>query len=85
MLGVHFVLLFLTIMLFALRTSTSLLGNAWQAVLQLVSPPVQVMVNTGDGMTDRDVVEWAKSTGVDLGMYGLSRSASRGQRGIEAL
>ena len=81
---VHLALMLVVVWLFAMSTAVSTLGNAWQAVTQIMSsettPVLQAVSN--NNMTDADVREWAKSTGYDERCYGLSGSVSNGESGI---
>ncbi|KAL2673661.1 hypothetical protein Neosp_012104 [[Neocosmospora] mangrovei] len=83
-LSVHFIVLVVTTVLFVLWTKASLLGNAWQAVSQMVSPQTREVMDTPivDAMRDNDVEEWAKVTGRDSQVYHLSRSDGRGRTEI---
>lgn len=79
--GMHFVLMALTLILFAKRTESSLLGNAWQAVSQLVSPETQDIIRAAgsEGMKDRQVEVLAKSAGRDKEAYALASSVNNGR------
>ncbi|KAF4970352.1 hypothetical protein FSARC_2608 [Fusarium sarcochroum] len=70
-LSVHFIVLIITTVLFILQTKASLLGNAWQAVSQVVSPQTKEIVEApgADAMRDKDVQAWAKATGRDSHVY----------------
>ncbi|KAI8712838.1 hypothetical protein NCS52_01383200 [Fusarium sp. LHS14.1] len=83
-LSVHFIVLVVTAVLFVLWTKASLLGNAWQAVSQMVSPQTREVMDTPnvDSMRDKDVKEWAKATGCDLQVYNISHSEVRGRTEI---
>ncbi|RMJ18958.1 hypothetical protein CDV36_001350 [Fusarium kuroshium] len=59
----HLVLLLVTILLFATRTKSSMLGNAWQAVSQMVSPQTREIVESADRMRDEEVNQWIRATG----------------------
>ncbi|KAF4952295.1 hypothetical protein FSARC_12683 [Fusarium sarcochroum] len=71
---VHFAVTALTMALFARRTQSSLLGNAWQAVSQVVSPDTQDIIRAAgrEGMKDKDVEVLARSTGRDANVIALS-------------
>ncbi|KAM0347324.1 hypothetical protein ACHAPU_004843 [Fusarium lateritium] len=78
---VHFVVVALAMFLFAERTDSSLLGNAWQAVSQMVSPETQDIIRaTGnEGMKDKEVVKLARSTGRENEVYALASSVDSGR------
>ncbi|WKT49310.1 hypothetical protein QSH57_014240 [Fusarium oxysporum f. sp. vasinfectum] len=73
----HLALTLMTIIMFMASTKSSILGNAWHAVSQIISPETSVVVETvsSNGMRDGDVAKWAKSTGSDEHLYGLSTCA----------
>ncbi|KAI7761003.1 hypothetical protein LZL87_012156 [Fusarium oxysporum] len=73
----HLALTLITIIMFMASTKSSILGNAWHAVSQIISPETSVVVETvsSNGMRDVDVAKWAKSTGSDGHVYGLSTCA----------
>jgi hypothetical protein len=76
LIGLHFATLILAVTLFALRTRSSSLGQAWQSVSHTVSPDTQDIVKEAgrDGVKDWHVRWWAESMGLDKGLYSLSRS-----------
>ncbi|RSM03321.1 hypothetical protein CEP52_007446 [Fusarium oligoseptatum] len=80
-LSVHFIVLNIATILFVLCTKASLLGNAWQVISQMISPETKEVMDTPsvDTMRDKDVEEWAKTTGRDSQVYHLSRSDGRGR------
>ncbi|KAH7222987.1 hypothetical protein BKA60DRAFT_538433 [Fusarium oxysporum] len=73
----HLALTLMTIIMFMASTKSSILGNAWHVVSQIISPETSVVVETvsSNGMRDGDVAKWAKSTGSDEHLYGLSTCA----------
>ncbi|RSL56038.1 hypothetical protein CEP53_006897 [Fusarium sp. AF-6] len=77
----HFAVTALTMVLFAKRTESSLLGNAWQAVSQMVSPETQDIVRAagGEGMKDKEVEILAKSAGRSREAYALSSGIHSGR------
>ncbi|KAJ4244575.1 hypothetical protein NW762_014431 [Fusarium torreyae] len=77
----HFILTALTLVLFAKRTKSSLLGNAWQAVSQLVSPETQDIIRAAgsEGMKDRQVEALARSAGRDKEAYALASGVDSGR------
>ncbi|KAF4948023.1 hypothetical protein FGADI_10018 [Fusarium gaditjirri] len=72
--GLHFALVLTTMALFAILTSASALGNAWQAVAQLVSPQTEEIIKLADSLTDKEVKKRAKTTGSDRQVYSMSKS-----------
>jgi hypothetical protein len=81
---VHLALMLTVVWLFARSTGISTLGNAWQAVTEIVSsettPVLQAVSN--NSMSDCDVKEWAKSTAYDERSYGLSGAVGNGESGM---
>ncbi|KAM0425410.1 hypothetical protein ACHAPT_009467 [Fusarium lateritium] len=77
----HFAVTALTIVLFARRTRSSLLGNAWQAVSQMVSPETQDIIRAtgGEGMKDKEVEALARSAGRSNEAYALSSGVASGK------
>lgn len=73
--GVHFLVISVTIVVFVWRTRLSTLGDSWQAVAQMVSPSTREIIETADRMRDKEVAVWVKSTGLDVGAYELTASA----------
>ncbi|KAJ3942932.1 uncharacterized protein N0V96_007163 [Colletotrichum fioriniae] len=72
--ALHIVLLLTTTVLFLTRTRASSLGNAWQAVAQVVSPHTQEIVDKADRMMDGEVKERTVSTGADVFGVWIRRS-----------
>ncbi|KAH6884159.1 hypothetical protein B0T10DRAFT_410426 [Thelonectria olida] len=81
--GLHFIIVAITMALFAHQTRFSALGETWQTVAQMVSPQTKQTIETGDAMRDKDVKEWAKATGVDAGVYYIARSDESGRVEIQ--
>lgn len=83
----HFILTALTLLLFAKRTQSSLLGNAWQAVSQLVSPETQDIIRAAgsEGMKDRQVEALARSAGRNREVYALASGIDNGRIELCAL
>jgi hypothetical protein len=75
---VHFVVVAASMFLFAERTDSSLLGNAWQAVSQMVSPETQDIIRAAgnEGMKDKEVAKLAKSAGRENEAYALASGVS---------
>lgn len=71
--GVHLVIVFTTIVLFLSNTNASALGNVWQAAAQIAH--TTGAVKSADGMLDKEVHKWAKTTGLDKEVYSVSESA----------
>ncbi|KAF9769574.1 hypothetical protein IL306_012986 [Fusarium sp. DS 682] len=73
----HLALTLITVVMFIASTKCSMLGNAWHAVAQIMSPETSVVVDavSNNGMRDVDVAKWAKTTGSDEHVYGLSTCA----------
>ncbi|KAF4979151.1 hypothetical protein FZEAL_4579 [Fusarium zealandicum] len=82
--ALHLVLTISSMILFVKRTHSSFLGNAWQAVSQMVSPETGEIIRIagGEGVRDTDVEGWAKSEGRSGGAYGLSTSVDSGRTEI---
>jgi hypothetical protein len=76
----HFCLTSTTLLIFAVSTKSSMLGNAWQAVSQIISPETRVVVEavSNNDLKDVDVAKWVKSTTHDEHVYGLSTSFDNG-------
>ncbi|KAF5985645.1 hypothetical protein FCOIX_1999 [Fusarium coicis] len=73
---VHFFMLAITVISFALHTEASILGEPWQAVSQVLSPETEEPIqerSKGATMADKYVKKWAKSTGRNVGYYRLVR------------
>ncbi|KAF4996676.1 hypothetical protein FDECE_12328 [Fusarium decemcellulare] len=70
----HFIVTAVTMVLFAKRTESSLLGNAWQAVSQMVSPETQDIIRAAgsEGMKDKQVGVLAQSAGRHKEAYALA-------------
>ncbi|KAI8721393.1 hypothetical protein NCS52_00586800 [Fusarium sp. LHS14.1] len=77
--GVHLVIVFATVVLFLSNTKASALGNVWQAAAQIAQ--TTGAVKSADGMLDKEVHKWAKTTGLDKEVYSVTESA--GGNGIE--
>ncbi|KAF5602856.1 uncharacterized protein FSUBG_7496 [Fusarium subglutinans] len=70
----QFITLALTVISFALYTESSILGEPWQAVSQVLSLETEELIqecSKGPSMSDRYVKEWAKVTGRNMGFYSL--------------
>ncbi|KAF9766030.1 hypothetical protein IL306_001600 [Fusarium sp. DS 682] len=73
----HLALMLLTAGMFIASTKSSMLGNTWHAVAQIISPETSLVVDavSNNGMRDVDVAKWAKTTGSGEHVYGLSTGA----------
>ncbi|KAF5530849.1 hypothetical protein FNAPI_13472 [Fusarium napiforme] len=74
---VHLLLLGSTMVLFQLKTRASDLGNAWQAIAQVVSAETRAVVGEASVVRDKEVEAWAKSSGVSRRSYAVSMSDAR--------
>ncbi|RGP81452.1 hypothetical protein FLONG3_597 [Fusarium longipes] len=83
---VHFVVTAATMYLFARRTTSSLLGNAWQAVSQMMSPETQDVIRAagGEGMKDKEVAQLVKVAGRDDEAYIVSSGVDNGRTELRA-
>lgn len=77
----HFVVTALTMVLFAQCTKSSLFGNAWQAVSQVVSPDTQDIIwsASSEGIKDKDMEVLARLTGRDKEVIALSSGVDSGR------
>jgi hypothetical protein len=69
---VHLLFLCSTIILFIIKTRASDLGNAWQAVAQVVSTETREVIEEATEMRDKQVEAWARSSGVSNRKYTVS-------------
>ncbi|KAL6922274.1 hypothetical protein ACHAPO_010109 [Fusarium lateritium] len=83
---VHFIVTAATMYLFAQRTTSSLLGNAWQAVSQMVSPETQDVIRAagGEGMKDKEVAQLVKAAGRVDEAYVVSNGGANGRTELRA-
>ncbi|KAH7412271.1 hypothetical protein DE146DRAFT_274512 [Phaeosphaeria sp. MPI-PUGE-AT-0046c] len=79
LLVVHFTLVITAIRLFLARTEMSLLGNAWQAVSQVVSADTAGVLHEGATTTDREVKGTMKQSGVADGRIRIAKSVTSGR------
>ena len=84
--ALHFIVTAATMYLFAQRTTSSLLGNAWQAVSQMVSPETQDVIRAagGEGMKDKEVAQLVKAAGRDNEAYTVSSGVDNGRTELRA-
>ncbi|KAH7003096.1 hypothetical protein EDB82DRAFT_564254 [Fusarium venenatum] len=83
---VHFIITAATMYLFAQRTTSSLLGNAWQAVSQMVSPETHDVIRAagGEGMKDKEVAQLVKAAGRINEAYVVSSGGDNGRTELRA-
>ncbi|OAL02176.1 hypothetical protein IQ06DRAFT_292895 [Phaeosphaeriaceae sp. SRC1lsM3a] len=79
LLVVHFTLVITAVRLFLARTEMSLLGNAWQAVSQVVSADTAGVLHEGATTTDREVRGTMKQSGVADGKVRIAKSVASGR------
>lgn len=78
-LGLHLVLLSVALVLFVTRSEMSLLGNAWQAVSQVLSTDTADAVHHGAMATDDEVKDTFKGSGVAEGRILIAKSETSGR------
>jgi len=64
---------------FLARTKSTMLGNAWQAVAQVVSEKTLPILHRADGMTDKEVVQWINERPYRSETIGIVRSRLNGR------
>ncbi|PFH57424.1 hypothetical protein XA68_15102 [Ophiocordyceps unilateralis] len=69
----HLMLIMAVTVLFLCCTENSWVGNAWQAVSQVVSDDTTPLLERADRMTDKDTRRWAKQQSVDVKRCGVVR------------
>jgi hypothetical protein len=79
LLVLHFLLLLIALRMFLTRTEMSLLGNAWQAVSQVVSTDTADVLHHGATTTDREVKGSMKQSGIADGRIRIAKSATSGR------
>ncbi|SCO57713.1 uncharacterized protein FFMR_14869 [Fusarium fujikuroi] len=79
---VHLLLLCSTMVLFQLKTRASGLGNAWQAIAQVVSTETRAVMEEASAVRDKEVEAWARSSGVSRRSYAVSMSDARNRMDI---
>lgn len=79
LLVVHFTLVITAVRMFLKRTEMSLLGNAWQAVSQVVSTDTAGVLHQGATTTDREVRGTMKQSGVADSKIRIAKSISSGR------
>ncbi|KAL1594903.1 hypothetical protein SLS59_008453 [Nothophoma quercina] len=78
-LGLHLVLLSVALVLFVTRSEMSLLGNAWQAVSQVLSTDTADAVHHGAMATDDEVKDTFRGSGVAEGRILIAKSETSGR------
>ncbi|KAH7240900.1 uncharacterized protein BKA55DRAFT_596290 [Fusarium redolens] len=81
--AIHLGLVLTTIVLFALKTKASALGNTWHTLAQTAR-----MTDGAEGadmMLDDEVEKWAKATGRDSDVCGITKSGENGKVGVQLL
>lgn len=78
-LGLHFALLSLSLILFLTRTEMSLLGNSWQAVSQVMSTDTAHAVHHAAAATDKEVAHAVKNSEIAEGKIFVKKSVSSGR------
>ncbi|KAJ0131334.1 hypothetical protein HZ326_25574 [Fusarium oxysporum f. sp. albedinis] len=66
----HFVIIATITVLFARFTESSMIGNYWQTVSQVLSRDTQQVVEKADRMSDKDVMHWAERESLCLECHG---------------
>jgi hypothetical protein len=79
LLGLHAALIFTAVRMFLTRTEMSLLGNAWQAVSQVVSTDTADVLHNGATTTDREVKGAIRQNGIGDSRIRLVRSVTNGR------
>ncbi|KAF4505952.1 hypothetical protein G6O67_007847 [Ophiocordyceps sinensis] len=79
----HLVVVVIVTVLFFHFTSSSLLGNCWQAVAQVVTEDTLPILEQADAMKDKEVERWAKGQSLHRKRYGLVRNRRTGQTGLD--
>lgn len=79
LLVVHFTLVITAVRLFLARTEMSLLGNAWQAVSQVVSADTAGVLHEGATTTDKEVKGTMKQSGVADSKIRIAKSTASGR------
>jgi hypothetical protein len=74
--ALHVLIVAIVTVLFQLYTTSSLLGNHWQAVSQVVSQDTLPILQEADSMQDKEVQRWAKFQNIDLSRSSLVRLRS---------
>ena len=75
--ALHWLLLLLGGILFRERARSTMLGNAWQAIAQMVTDETMPLLEQADGMEDKEVADVLRKTGRDKESMGVLRSRAR--------
>lgn len=78
-LGLHILLVFTALVLFVTRTEMSLLGNAWQAVSQVLSTDTADAIHHGAMATDDEVKDTFKNSGISDGRIRIAKCEQSGR------
>ena len=79
LLGLHLVLVATALVLFVTRTEMSLLGNAWQAVSQVMSTDTANTIHHGAMATDQEVTKTVQESHGGEGTFLVAKSATSGR------
>ncbi len=74
LLGIHFSLIFITMHLFLSKTTSSMLGNAWQPILQLAVEDRVHSIPHGHSLTDREILKSVKPKDMPRGKIRIGRT-----------
>jgi hypothetical protein len=85
LLGLHFALVSTALSMFLKRAEMSLLGNAWQAVSQVVSTDTAAVLHHGATTTDREVRGTMKQNGSAGKTIRIAKSMSNGRTEATAI
>jgi hypothetical protein len=85
LLGLHFALTFTAVRMFLKQTEMSLLGNAWQAVSQVVSTDTAAVLHHGATTTDREVRGTMKQNGSSDSRIRIAKSLTDGRTEATAI
>ncbi|OAL49745.1 hypothetical protein IQ07DRAFT_644885 [Pyrenochaeta sp. DS3sAY3a] len=83
LIGLHFVLIALALILFFVKTEMSLLGNSWQAVGQVISKDTSDAVHYASTLTDSELKTLLKKSGAANGRLWIKRAIGNGR--VEAV
>jgi hypothetical protein len=75
----HFALITIAVTLFLMKTEMSLLGNAWQAVSQVLSTDTVDVFHQGATVTDREVRSSIKRRGTSTSKVRITKSSNNGR------
>lgn len=75
----HFAVLAVTILLFAFYTRSSLIGNYWHAISQVVSEDTLPVLDRADAAKDKEVERWGKTHMPNLALQSYVRLRPNGR------